>query len=284
MRMVVLLPLGWQLRLGSVAGRACGRLLPGRRTVVEQNLRACFPEKSPAERQLLCRQHFEALGMSIIEMAMGWYGDAATIDRHVTIEGLEHLAAALDVGNGVILFSAHFTSFEIFFPVLRQHCPRLSGMYKLQRNPLMNQMMNARRRRYVDHLILKDNVRDMLRELKRNAVVWYASDQKYSGKSSALIPFFGVPAMTNIAVSRIAASTGAVVLPYFCRRLPGRRPRYVATIGAALPDFPSDDAAEDVRRLVTVLETYIHECPEQYWWIHKRFKGRPGSLPDIYAT
>jgi KDO2-lipid IV(A) lauroyltransferase len=283
MRAIVLLPLKWQLSLGRGAGRVSRRLVPGRSTVVARNIAACFPEKSRYELEALCRAHFEALGMSVVEMAMGWYGDQETIERHVSIDGLEHLSAALERGKGVILFSAHFTSFEIFYPVLRQHCPRLSGMYKLQRNPLMNEIMTAGRGRNFDHLFPKDSVRDLLRELDRNAVVWYASDQKYAGKSSELIPFFGVPAMTNTAISRIARKSGAAVLPYFCRRLAGPEPRYVATIGAALEDFPSDDAVSDVTRFVGLLEAFIRTCPEQYWWVHQRFKGRPDHLPDIYA-
>ena len=95
---------------------------------------------------------------------------------------------------------------------------------------------------------------------------------------------FGIPAMTNTAISRIAAKTGATVLPYFCRRMPGREPHYVATIGPPIPDFPSADPVKDVQRFVEILEAYIRECPEQYWWIHQRFKGRPESLPDIYST
>lgn len=282
LRLMVLLPLSWQLRIGGAFGRLSGRIVPSRRAIVARNLEVCFPEKSPAERSRLCSDHFEALGKSIVEMAMGWFGDPDKIERHVSFEGLEHLSEALRNNNGVVLYSAHFTSFEIFFPILRKHCPRLSGMYKDQRNPLMNEVMNAGRGRNVDRLIAKDNVREMLRELRRNAVFWYASDQRYAGKSSALIPFFGEPAMTNTAISRIAARTGATVLPYFCRRFDGATPRYVATIGTALPGFPSDDAVEDVRRLVAVLEDFIRTCPEQYWWVHKRFKGRPGGLPDLY--
>jgi len=284
MRAVVRLPLTWQLRIGRLAGRISLRIAPGRRAVVLRNLEVCFPEKPLAERKRLCARHFEALGMSMVEMAMGWYGDPETIERYVTFEGLEHLAAAQQRGKGVVLYSAHFTSFEIFFPALRRHCPRMSGMYKDQRNPLMNEAMNAGRGRSVDRLISKDNVRDMLRELRRNAVFWYASDQRFAGKSSALIPFFGEPALTNTAISRIATRTGASVLPYFCRRFDdSEEPRYVATIGAPLPAFPSEDATDDVRRLIAVLEDFIRSCPEQYWWVHKRFKGRPEPFPDLYA-
>ena len=284
LRAMVRLPLRWQLAIGRTAGGITGRLIASRRKVALRNLQICFPELSDEERERLCTRHFEALGMSIVEMAMGWYGSPEKIARHVTFEGLEHLSAAIEAGHGVVLFSAHFTSFEIFFPILRTYCPRFSGMYKEQRNPLMNEIMNAGRGRNVDRLIAKDNVREMLRELGRNAVFWYASDQKFAGKSSALIPFFGEPAMTNTAISRIAARTGAVVLTYFCRRLEGDEPRYVATIGAPLPDFPTADAIADVRRLVGELEAHIRRCPEQYWWIHQRFSGRPGDLPNVYAS
>lgn len=283
MRLLVRLPLRWQLALGRMAGRLSEPFATDRRKVVLRNLQLCFPEMSAEEHTKLCRRHFESLGMSAVEMAMGWYGNRKTIERHVTFEGLEHLSAAIDAGRGVVLYSAHLTSFEFFFPILRRYCPRFSGMYKEQRNPLMNEIMNAGRGRSVDHLIPKENVRDMLRELKRNAVVWYASDLKFSGKNSVIIPFFGEPAMTNTAISRIASRTGAIVLTYFCRRLDGPQPRYVATIGAPLPDFPTADTTADVRRLVSVLEDYIRMCPEQYWWVHKRFSHRPAGYPDAYA-
>jgi KDO2-lipid IV(A) lauroyltransferase len=212
---------------------------------------------------------------------MGWFGNKDTIRRRVRIEGLEHLEAALARGRGVILFSAHFTPFEFFWPALRDHCTRLGGMYKAQTNPIMNRIMTAGRGRSYDVQFEKDNVREMLRELKRNSVVWYASDQSYGGKGSALIPFFGVPAMTNTAISRIARMSRAAILPYFCKRLPDNT--YAMTIGAPPPNLPSDDPIGDVRRLTGLIEDYIRTCPEQYWWIHQRFKGRPPPHPDLYA-
>jgi KDO2-lipid IV(A) lauroyltransferase len=283
MRLIVLLPFSWQLRLGKLAGRAGYSLLPVRRRVAEQNLRVCFPEQSEEQRAELVRQHFESLGASIVEMAMGWYGPIRTIRRLTRIEGAEHLESALAKGNGVILFSAHFTPFEFFFPALAPLCPRLCGMYKSQRNPLMNRVMTAARRRCVDQLFDKDSVRAMLRCLGENAVVWYASDQRYGQKGRSLIPFFNEPAWTNTAISRIARVSGAIVLPYFCRRLPDDS-GYVASIGPPLANFPTNDRDEDVRRLTVLLEDFIRGCPEQYWWIHKRFKGRPAQYPDVYAT
>jgi KDO2-lipid IV(A) lauroyltransferase len=281
MRVMVKLPLSLQLWLGKRAGRLARLVARNRNRIARRNLAACFPTKPADEIEDLLRQHFAALGASVFEMAMGWYGSVDEIRAHTHIEGIEHLEEALDRGRGVILFSAHFTAFEFFFPVLAPHCPRLSGMYKVQRNPLMNEVMNEGRGRNFDYLFPKDSVRDMIRELKRNAVIWYASDQSFGGKGAVLIPFFGVPAMTNTAISRIARATGATVLPYFCRRIEPDA-RYLATIGPAIEDFPTEDAVADTRRLLGLLERFITTCPEQYWWIHQRFKGRPAELPDIY--
>jgi KDO2-lipid IV(A) lauroyltransferase len=282
MRCVVLLPFAWQLRLGRALGRLTRRLAPARRRVVARNLAVCFPEMSEAERERVLAAHFEALGASLVEMSMGWFGAPETVRQRVRVEGREHLEAALANGRGVILFSAHFTTFEFFWPALAPLCTRLCGMYKWQRNPVMNEVMNRGRGRYFGTLFAKDNVREMLRSLRDNAVVWYASDQSYGGKSSALIPFFNEPAMTNTAISRIARASGAAVLPYFCRRLADDT--YVMDIGAPLPDLPSNDEVQDTRRLTQSLENYIRLCPEQYWWIHQRFKGRPAPLPDLYAA
>jgi KDO2-lipid IV(A) lauroyltransferase len=283
MRTIVHLPFVWQLRLGKWLGRRARVLSGARRRIAERNLQVCFPELSAAQRETLLRRHFEALGASLIEMAMGWFGREQTVRRHVRIEGEQNLRAALEQGRGVILSSAHFTTFEFFWPALAPLCPRLCGMYKSQRNPVMNKIMTQGRERNFDSLFAKDDVREMLRNLARNAVVWYASDQSYGGKGSALIPFFNEPAMTNTAISRIARASGAVVLPCFCRRLADDF-TYVMSIGAPLEDLPSEDQARDTRRLTRLLEDHIRTCPEQYWWIHRRFKDRPAPHPDIYGT
>jgi KDO2-lipid IV(A) lauroyltransferase len=280
---IVRLPFAWQLKIGKALGRASGRLLRSRRRVVERNLAACFPELSLERRAELVREHFAALGASMVEMSMGWFGSEDAVRARVRIEGAEHLSAALERGKGVILSSAHFTTFEFFWPALAPLCTRLCGMYKWQRNPVMNKAMMRGRGRAYDRLFANDEVRAMLRSLAENSVVWYAADQSYVGKGSALLPFFGEPAMTNTATSRIARVSGATVLPYFCRRLPDDS-AYVMSIGAPLPGLPSDDAVEDTRRLTALLEDYIRLCPDQYWWIHKRFKSRPAPLPDLYAA
>jgi KDO2-lipid IV(A) lauroyltransferase len=281
MRLIVRLPLWLQTAIGRGLGRLALVTIPARRRVAQRNIDACLPELSPTERRRVLTLHFEALGLSLVEMSMGWFGAPEIIRQRVRIEGAEHLAAALAKGKGVILFSAHFTTFEFYWSALKPLCPKLCGMYKEQRNPVMNKVMSEGRGRNFDVMFSKDNPREMLRCLRDNGVVWYASDQSYGGKRSVLLPFFGEPAMTNTAIGHIARASGAAVLPYFCRRIDSRH--YVASIGAPLEGIPSGDAVADTRRLTRLIEDYIRLAPEQYWWIHKRFKGRPADLPNLYA-
>ncbi|MEE8093368.1 MAG: lipid A biosynthesis lauroyl acyltransferase [Gammaproteobacteria bacterium] len=281
MRAIVLLPFSWQLWVGKRLGRVLHVVIYPRRRVAEQNLAVCFPELSDQERDALRRSHFESIGASVAEMAMAWYGSKQTIRDLIRVEGEEYLRDALAKGKGVILFCAHFTTVEFFSPALEQLCPRVCAMYRIQRDEMINVIMTRGRRRSVDELFQKDSSRAMVRSLAENSVVWYAADQSYRRKYSALVPFFDVPAMTNAATSRLAKISGATVLTYFGRRLPDDS-GYVLSIGAPLENFPSDDLVEDTTRLMKELETYVRQCPEQYCWIHKRFKGRPEPYPDIY--
>ncbi|HEY7670879.1 MAG TPA: lipid A biosynthesis acyltransferase [Gammaproteobacteria bacterium] len=281
MRIIVCLPLDWQLAVGKRFGVLSRSMLRSRRMIVDRNLEICFPELTARAREALARAHFAAMGASLVEMAMGWFGPLETIRRRVRVVGAEHLARARAHGRGVILYSGHYTTFEFFFAVVQPLAGRLCGMYKEARNPLMNTVMTKGRLRSVNRLFADDSVRDMFRELAANSVVWYASDQSYSRKGSALLPFFGEPAMTNTSISRLARASGAVVLPYFCRRLDDGH--YEVAFGAPLENFPTDDPALDTSRLVARIEDFVRTCPEQYLWAHRRFKGRPPPYQDPYA-
>ncbi len=259
MRLVVLLPFRAQMALGRALGRMAYLLLPKRRQIAARNIDVCLRDLPAEERARILVQHFESMGLSLVEMAMGWFGRAEAVRQRIDIEGAEHLEAALAKGKGVILFSAHFTTIEFFWPALRALCPKLAGMYKWQRNPVMNRAMHRGRGRSYDVQIAKDNVREMLRTLRENSVFWYASDQSYGGKGSVLLPFFGEPAMTNTAIGRIARASGAGVLPYGCRRLANGR--YAMTIGAPLDGVPSGDAVADTRALMRKLEELHSSVP-----------------------
>jgi KDO2-lipid IV(A) lauroyltransferase len=268
--------------VGRGFGRVLRRLKRRELRTTRRNLEICFPELGAAEREELLRRHFESVGTSFAEMGFGWFAPIEDVLARVTISGREHLDAALAAGKGALLFAAHFTTLEIGVAVLEAIVPHASCMYRPQRNAMMDTMIRRGRSRFAREQIPRDNVRALLRNLRHNYAVAYMPDQTYLGKQSALLPFFGEPALTNTATSKLASISGAVVLPYFFRRLPGTQ-GYRVDIGAPLSNFPSDDAAADTARLFALLESYIRLAPEQYLWLYKKFKGRPAPYPDLYA-
>lgn len=275
-------------RLSPRAQRSVGRWLGGmlrvlksrQRRVARRNLEICFKTLTAAEREALLVRHFEAVGISFIEMGVGWFTPIAELLARVEIHGREHLDRAFATGRGALLFAAHFTTLEVGVAVLEAIAPRASCMYRPQRNAMMDVIIKRGRHRFAREQIPRDNVRALVRSLRDNYAVVYLPDQTYLGKQSELLPFFGEPAITNTATSKLASISGTTVLPYFFRRLPDGR--YRVDILAPLTDFPSASPAEDTRRLFALLEGYIRLAPEQYLWLYKKFKGRPPPLPDVY--
>jgi KDO2-lipid IV(A) lauroyltransferase len=155
-------------------------------------------------------------------------------------------------------------------------------MYRPQRNAMIDTMIRRGRSRFAQEQIEKNNVRALLHSLRANAAVAYLPDHAYSGSHSDLIPFFGEPAVTTTATSKLARLSGAAVLPYFFHRLDDDS-GYVVDIEPALENFPSEDPVADTRRLVAALEDYIERAPDQYLWTYRKFKGRPSGFPDVYA-
>jgi len=271
----------WQRRVGSSFGRLLRRVKTRQRRVARRNIELCFPSLSAAERRDLLERHFEAVGMSFVEMGVGWFTPIDRLLQRVDIHGREHLERALADGRGALLVGGHFTALEIGFAVLEALTPRVSTMYRTQRNAMMDVMIRRGRHRFAKHQIPRDNVRALLRTLRAGYAVGYLPDQTYLGNQSELLPFFGEPAVTNTATSKLAAISGAAVLPYFFRRLPSGD--YRVDIGEPLADFPSDSPTRDTQRLFALLEDYIRLAPEQYLWLYKKFKSRPAPLPDAYA-
>lgn len=282
LRTVGPLPLPRKVALGRRLGRGLCPLFRGKCRTVRANFEVCFPELSARERETLCRRHYESVGIGLTELATSWYGVPERLRETARIEGRGHLEDALEKGKGVLLFCGHFTQMELIHAVMRPLCPRVTAMYRPMRNELLDRIILRGRSRHIDELISKYSVKTLLRRLAENSVVFYLADQSSRDKYSAPVPFFGLPAMTNTAVSRILRISGATLLPLYFRRLEDDS-GYVATIDPPLPDFPSDDPVADTTRLMQALEHRIRMCPEQYAWMHRRFKDLPDGYPDIYA-
>ena len=271
LRFAAAMPFALQLWIGRAIGAVGYRLLPKRRRIARVNLALCFPELDDEARKSLLRAHFAALGIGLVEGAMCWWGDARRLEALVDTHGLEHLEAARRDGIPVILLSAHFTTLEIGGRLLGLSTP-FHLMYRPTRNPLIEEVIRRNRERHFERAIPRDSVKDMLGSLRAGHPVWYAPDQAYRGRNSAPVPFFGHPVPTNTATSRLARVSGARVIPFFVYRLPGTA-GYRLELEPPLDGFPTDDAFADTLRINQLLERQIRVAPEQYLWIHRRFKG-----------
>ncbi len=281
LRLICLLPHTLSMGIGRLIGRAVHAIGGTRRAIVRRNIELCFPNLTAGERDALTKSHFLALGMSIIEMGLGRWGSDRLHMRLGHIEGMEHIDAAMKAGKGIILLSAHFTTLEIMGRVLEQEGPTFSAVYRKNRSAFITELQRTGRERSADETIEKRDIKKMVRRLRQGGIVWYAADQSYDRKGAEVIDFFGVPSMHTTATSVLARLGKAVTLPFFPQRLADGR--YKFQILPALEDFPSGDNAEDTRKYVSVLEEHIRCCPEQYLWVHRKFKNLPDGYPDLYS-
>lgn len=280
LRVFSLLPYAWLLACGRVLGRLTRRLAGQQRRTARRNLELCLPALAAHERERLLVRHFESVGIGLFETGLAWWASDARIRRLGQLEGLEHLQAALARGRGAILLSAHFTTLEIGCRLLAGTVP-LNIMYRPTKNELLAHFLDRNRAKRTRRAIPRDDVRTLIGALKSNEAVWYAPDQSYRKKGAEMVPLFGIPAATNTATSRLARLTGAAVLPYFQERLPGGG--YRAVIHPPLAGFPSDSPVRDAERFNALIEAQVRRVPEQYLWIHRRFKGLTGDYPDYYG-
>ena len=280
LRAMVLLPYAWQLWVGARIGRLLARAMPRRRRIAAVNLTLCFPEAGSEERAVLVRKVFESIGIAFFEVALAWWASDRRLRPLGRIEGLEHLQSALQLGKGAILLSGHFTTLELGARLLRLS-QSFRPMYRPSKNPAWDWVMLRSRERHVEQAIDRRDIRGMLRALRANEPVWYAPDQDYGREHSVFVPFFGVPAATITATARLAAISGAPVVPFFQHRLEGGR--YVVTLGPPLEGFPTGDAVSDAERVSRLIEARVRAHPDQYLWTHRRFKTRPPGEPSLYG-
>ena len=281
LRLLCLLPHRAALAIGRVIGRLAHRLAGSRRAIVRRNIGLCFPDLDESRRNALALKHFEALGMSLIEMGLARFASDAHHRQIARLEGKEYLLEAKDAGRGVILLSAHFTTLEISGRLLALECGEFDAVFRQNRSPFITEILRTGREKAASNTIEKRDIKSMVRSLKQGRPVWYAPDQSYDRKGAEVIEFFGVPSMHTTATSTLARLGGATVLPFFPLREPDGR--YVHRILPPMQNFPSGDPIADTKAYVAVLEEHIRLCPEQYFWVHKKFKNLPSSYPDYYA-
>ena len=278
--MIHFLPLRIIAAIGNGIGSLLYLLAAERRRVGEINLKLCFPEMSDQARNTLLREHFKMFARGLVERSVLWWSDAERIRLLIRVEGIEHFEA---IGiQPAILLTPHFVGMDAGGQWVAQQTDTVC-MYANQKSAYMTELLLKKRARFRNqHLYSRQQgLRPIIKGMREGMPFIYPPDQDQGVKDGEFVPFFGVPAATMTSVSRIAQMTGARVVPSITRMLP-RGEGYVLTFYPAWENYPSGDAIADARHMNEFLEQRIREMPEQYFWLHKRFKTRPEGEERFY--
>lgn len=282
LRLLIVLPDPALRALARTLGRLGYLLMPGRRQITRINIDRVFPDRDPASRKRLIRESFASAAYAVFESAIAWWAPEARLRDRYVLDGKEELENALAGGKGVILLGGHYTTLEISGRLLGYEVPNVYPTYKRAHNPLVEELMRRARSRNNAGLIESGDFRGILRRLKNNHIVWIAPDQDFGADRCVFAPFMGIPAVTLTATARLARLSGAPVLPYYSRRLPGGR--YQLRIAPRLAGFPSGDDVTDATAINRAIESGVSEAPGQYLWGHRRFRTRPRGEPQFYPA
>ncbi|WP_028995144.1 lysophospholipid acyltransferase family protein [Azonexus hydrophilus] len=268
--------------LGTGIGAVLYRLGRDRRRVTETNLRLCFPEKSEDERRLIGKAHFALLGRAMLDRSLFWWRPPRYLESLITIRGEEKLRELLDQGKPVILFAPHFLGLDAGGVALIMRFDIVST-YSNQKNPIFNELILRGRQRFGNQFLLsrQDGIRATIKAMRAGRPYYYLPDMDFGRRDSVFVPFFNIQTATITGLSRLARAAGATVVPCVTRMHPDR-PGYQLEIGDPWDDFPTEDIEADTRRMNAFIEDAIATMPEQYYWVHRRFKTRPAGEPRIY--
>ncbi|HEY9279665.1 MAG TPA: lipid A biosynthesis lauroyl acyltransferase [Eoetvoesiella sp.] len=279
LRLLSLLPYGLVARFGESVGALLYKIPSKRKRVVQTNLRLCFPEKSDLERERLAQLSFQHVIRSYFERGIQWYGSARRI------KALVELDSAIELGDvyeqPTIFLGFHFAAIEagcmyysIFHPV--------ASLYTPMSDEVTDDIALEQRARFGTRMIPRgSSARNTLRILKSGTPIMLAADMDFGLRDSVFVPFFGIQACTLTAVSRLAQLSGARVVPFITEVKPDYQ-GYKLHIFEALKDYPSGDVEADANTMNRFLEAQIQRIPDQYYWVHRRFKRRPEGEPPVY--
>lgn len=274
-------PLPLLALLGETLGMLLYFLGRERRRVARINLRLCFPSMDDRARESLLRGHFRAFGRSFLEHCLLWWSSKKRIRRLIRIEGIENWEA---VSSGPVLwFAPHFVGLDMGGVRLSCDYPAVS-VYSHQKNRKFDEMLLHGRKRFGTSTLFsrQQGLRAVVRAMRQGLPFYYLPDMDFGIRDSSFVPFFGVQTATVSGLSRLASMTGAAVVPCVTRQLPWGQ-GYVVRFYPAWQDFPTADVEADTRRMNAFIEERILEIPEQYYWLHKRFKTRPPGDASFYG-
>ena len=277
------LPLALLAPVGRAIGRALFALAGSRRRVVLRNLELCFPERPADERLVLAREHFQWLGRSIVERGLLWYASPARLKRLIRVEGEVDLAERSE--RAVMWLVPHFMALDVAGAATQLFQSKwVASIYQQQTDAVMDGAIRRGRLRFEQGEVFprSDSAKPLLRAIRKGTAFFNLPDMDFGERDAAFVPFFGVPAATLLAPSRMARAMNMVVQPVLAKMLPGGQ-GYVVRFLPPWTDFPTDDALADTARMNRWIEAEIRADPAQYLWVHKRFKTRPAGEPSLYG-
>ena len=278
-RLACRLPVPWWLAIGRAIGHVAYLAARPRRRITEINVRLCFPDLDEDERTDLVRRTFLSVGMLAMEMAFAWFRPIEVLARRTEIHGLDALREAQSEGRGVLLVGGHYLTLDLGAALLSTQV-ELDAVYRRNNNAVIERLMVEGRERFCGRVIERNDIRHAIRCLRESRLLWYAPDQDYGIKHSVFAPFFGQTAAT-IATSRLVRLTGARALLFSHFRDPAQGTWTLHL--QPIDDYPTGDDEADAGHLNSLIEAEIRKHPDQYLWLHRRFKTRPEGVPSPYA-
>jgi len=279
LRIIALLPFRLGLALGAVFGRILYHLLTSRRHIVEVNVRLCFAEQSEQQQRQFCKDIFRANGIGLVETAWAYWGDMEAFRDRTTVIGAELVTEALAQGKGLIVLGAHFSTLDLGGVLFGCYGIKANFVYRRHNNPLMEYMITRKRSRF-STVIERKKFRQMIRCLRNNESIWYAPDQDFGRKSAVYVPFFGHPAATIVGTSKMVRLNNSPILMVSHHRRADNS-GYIIEM-SKVPGFPSGDETRDAAIVNSTIEREIRKYPEQYMWVHRRFKTQPDGKHKLY--
>lgn len=280
MRLLAALPLSWVRGLGWLLGQALHLVAARRRRIARINWALCFPESSVAERDRAVRQHFVYFAQAWLDRSWLWEAPLPTVRRRLTLTGdLQALAG----NEPTVIFAPHFVGMDAGWIALTAHLERrFCGLYAEQLNADVDRWMAQGRQRFGNpHVVGKrQGIKPLVAAMRQGLPLYLLPDMDHGMRDAAFVPFFGVQTATLMSLSRLARLGRARVVPVVSRLT---RDGYEVMVMSPWASYPTDDAEADTAVMNRYLEDYIRQTPEQYYWVHKRFKTRPGCEPSFYA-
>lgn len=274
------LPMKQKQSFGKPLGRFASKMLKKRVVVAKRNISLCFPELSSDEQSKLVEDTMTSCARGFLECTHVWWQDVTPYVDNVIITGREHLEEAKKRKKGILLMGGHFSIFDLVLPLLSAQHEKPGYMYRPNKNPVIDRMMQkGRQRHYNVKSFDRRSIKQMIEFIKSGGAAWYAVDQDFNHKCDIFAPFFGIDAGCITTPSWVAKESNATVLQASQFRHPNGQYEIVfSPIFENFGECPKKDA-EDWNNC---LEQAIRQHPEQYFWLHRRFKTRPKGEPSLY--